>query len=103
MASRAARSLSLLGTLSGRGGSLIHGVVGGSVSSRSRRSRSGGGGRRGGSHSVGLLGGVGGGRSIVVLDFILVRESALDDLDLGATAGALNVHDVLVIGGQDGL
>ena len=40
---------------------------------------------------------------IVILGFILVRESALDDLDLGATAGALNPLDVLVKGCQDGL
>ena len=34
---------------------------------------------------------------------LLVLESALDDLDLGATAGALNPLDVLVKGCQDGL
>ena len=34
---------------------------------------------------------------------LLVLESALDDLELVATAGALNPLDVLVIGGQDSL
>ena len=34
---------------------------------------------------------------------ILVLESALDDLGLGATAGAVNSHDVDVIGRQGGL
>ena len=34
-------------------------------------------------------------------DVVLVLEFALDDLGLGATAGAHNPLDVLVIGGQD--
>ncbi len=34
---------------------------------------------------------------------LLVFKLALDDLGLGATAGALNPHDVILIGGQDGL
>ena len=34
---------------------------------------------------------------------LLVLESALEDLGLGATAGALNPLDVLVKGCQDGL
>ena len=90
--------LRLLATLS-RGGSLIHMVVGGSIRSSSSCCCSAGG-RRGGGRGGGCWrqGRLGGRRSVVVLGFFLVSESALDDLDLGATAGALNPLDVLVKG-----
>ncbi len=54
----------------------------------------------GGGGGVGL--GVGGGRRFGTL-LVRVLELALDDLGLGATAGAHKPLDVLVIGGQDGL
>ncbi len=65
--------------------------------------------RGGGGGGIGVGVGVGGGGIGVGGDggggvgCILVHELALDDLQLGATAGAHNALDVLVIGDQDGL